>query len=250
MSELIKHVKFNIKQPKILVKDFYFNLVAQVEKHINNFMKTVDELGIDFTFFFSGKCVERNPERIKSLSDRYEICTHGYEHTSYDLLKEPKKDLMRSIEVLEEIGVKPLGFRPPSLWNDERARSLDIYKMASECGIKYISSRTDKERFTKHGVAELPIIGEDWDLVYRKNLRSSDKISEIWLEKIRNGGVFVFHSHLTGREPYLSAFSDFVKRSEHEFVFSKDLLKKDGVSLTCDISAFSRRELIERILNV
>ena len=76
----------------------------------------LDKYGLKTTFFVPGHTLETFPEAVREILTRgHEIGHHGYVHEdptdlSYD---EEERILVRGLESLDKLGVKPLGYRSP-----------------------------------------------------------------------------------------------------------------------------------------
>ena len=80
-------------------------------------LELLDRHGIRATFFVPGHTVESFPRESESILERgHELAHHSYAHVdpSGQTREEEAADMERALEVLERIGVKPLGFRSPS----------------------------------------------------------------------------------------------------------------------------------------
>ena len=80
-------------------------------------LELLDRHGIRATFFVPGHTVESFPHATESILKRgHEIAHHSYAHIdpSGQTRDEEAADMERALDVLERIGVKPLGYRSPS----------------------------------------------------------------------------------------------------------------------------------------
>jgi peptidoglycan/xylan/chitin deacetylase (PgdA/CDA1 family) len=107
---------------------FYEGLVNGTPK----ILSTLQERGIEATFFFTGEAAERHPEVPRSIlaaNARHEIGCHGLYHETYGdpifdipgvkplLPEEVPHRLALSTELVEKAaGVRPVSFRCPRLW--------------------------------------------------------------------------------------------------------------------------------------
>lgn len=90
------------------------------------------------TFFVPGHTVESFPEQTRAILERgHEIAHHSYAHIdpSQQSAEEERADMERALAVLERIGVRPLGYRSPSL--DLSGVTLELVE---EHGFLYDSS--------------------------------------------------------------------------------------------------------------
>jgi peptidoglycan-N-acetylglucosamine deacetylase len=70
------------------------------------------------TFFVPGHTVESFPEETHAILERgHEIAHHSYAHVdpSQQSADEERADMERALAALERVGVRPLGYRSPSL---------------------------------------------------------------------------------------------------------------------------------------
>lgn len=68
------------------------------------------------TYFIEGVNAERYPAALQAWRDAgHEIGLHGWVHENWEALEPNRQraDLQRSLATMKEIGVRPLGFRPP-----------------------------------------------------------------------------------------------------------------------------------------
>lgn len=95
-------------------------------------LRLVDLLGrytVKATFFSTGNYCEKNPEKIKTLSEKYEIGSHAYYHSRFD-----EEFIIRSKRILEVTSGKSItGFRMPLL------QKVDYDKLM-QAGYEYDSS--------------------------------------------------------------------------------------------------------------
>ncbi|HSE83125.1 MAG TPA: DUF3473 domain-containing protein, partial [Thermodesulfobacteriota bacterium] len=118
------------------------NYESRVEPSTYKILEIFEQFGVRATFFILGHVAEKHPVLIKEIQSMgHEIATHGYFHRLVyrQTPQEFRKDLRRSIEVIEDIThEKILGYRAP-YWTitKESYWALDILQ---EEGIKYDSS--------------------------------------------------------------------------------------------------------------
>ena len=95
------------------------------------------------TFFVVGEIAERYPEIIRLISDRgHHIGSHSYEHRLISTMgpEEFRKDLERSINVLETITNKRVNsYRAPA-WSVGNRQNAWFWDVLRDCNIKYDSS--------------------------------------------------------------------------------------------------------------
>ena len=90
------------------------------------------------TFFVLGTVAEWYPELIEEMkNDGHEIAIHGYTHKCLsDHTKESfDEEIKKTVIILQNLGVKPLGFRAPVF-----TKADFLYKVLNKNEIKYDSS--------------------------------------------------------------------------------------------------------------
>jgi peptidoglycan/xylan/chitin deacetylase (PgdA/CDA1 family) len=201
------------------------------------------ERGLDATFFVPGHTVESFPDEVDSiLQAGHEVAHHSYAHIDPSLQTpdEERADMERALEVLERIGVKPLGFRAPSADLSESTLSL-----VEEHGFLYDSSLMADDyrpfhprigdrvargdplvRGRESTVWELPLCFELDDWVhfqfnfepYRKGGATPSDVLEIWQGEFEwmdanvDGGVLTLtmHPQVIGRGHRMAMLETFV----------------------------------------
>jgi peptidoglycan/xylan/chitin deacetylase (PgdA/CDA1 family) len=101
-------------------------------------LELLERNGIRATFFVPGHTVESFPRETESILERgHEVAHHSYAHVdpSQQSREEELADMQRALDVLERIGVRPLGYRSPSA--DLSASTLELVE---EHGFVYDSS--------------------------------------------------------------------------------------------------------------
>lgn len=100
------------------------------EQGLNNLLKILNKHNINATFFTTANFANYYPEKIKDLSEKHEIASHGYSHSHQLNLENIKK----AKEEKELIIKKPIkGFRAPR-WN------LQNINIVEKAGFNYDSS--------------------------------------------------------------------------------------------------------------
>ena len=184
------------------------------------------------TFFIPGHTVESFPEPVEAiLQAGHEVAHHSYAHTDPGLQThdEERADLERALRALENIGVKPLGYRSPS---DDFSPSTGA--LLEEYGLLYDSSlmaddfrpyhprlgdqvtaQTPLVRGREASFWELPMCFEfdDWPHFqfnfspYRNGTSAPSKVLEIWqsefdwMHRHVDGGILIvcMHPQVIGR---------------------------------------------------
>jgi len=207
-------------------------------------LELLDRHGIRATFFVPGHTVESFPQVTESILEHgHEIAHHSYAHVdpSGQTRDEEEADMERALDVLERIGVKPLGYRSPSA--DLSSSSLELVEAH---GFVYDSSlMTDDyrpfhprigdrvsqteplERGRESTLWELPMCFELDDWVhfqfnfepYRKGGAPPSAVLEIWRDEFDwmhghvDGGVLTvcMHPQVIGRGHRIAMLERFVE---------------------------------------
>ena len=87
-----------------------------VRRMLPRVLRLLDELGLRATFFVEGLNAELYPEALLEISDSgHELGYHGWRHEYWPNLSpsEEARLLERGVHKLDELGIRPRGFRPP-----------------------------------------------------------------------------------------------------------------------------------------
>lgn len=87
-----------------------------VRRTLPRILDTLDELGLRATFFVEGLNAELYPEALQEISSSgHELGYHGWRHEYWpDLSPSDEARLLeRGVQKMDELGVRPRGFRPP-----------------------------------------------------------------------------------------------------------------------------------------
>jgi peptidoglycan/xylan/chitin deacetylase (PgdA/CDA1 family) len=215
------------------------------------------------TFFISGVTATRNPKKVRRLYENgFEIASHGYEHVDYNRISDPLLDLKKSIQALAKLGIEPIGFRPPYLLGNEQQKGFNrhfgktIHKMASELGIKYVSSCLATNRYLRlpklDGAIEIPIDFEvPLHVVGPSGLRDQVfQTSAAIFSNVHEGIVFSIHPFLVAHKEIARLLVELLKKPDIKCISVKDYLQgKKGVMLTFDVVAFTRKEMLLRLVS-
>jgi peptidoglycan-N-acetylglucosamine deacetylase len=207
----------------------------------------LDRHGIRATFFVPGHTVESFPHETAAILERgHEIGHHSYAHVdpSGQTADEERADMERALVVLERIGVRPLGFRSPSL--DLSEVTLELVE---EHGFVYDSSlmtddfrpfhprigdRVGRDsplvRGRESTLWELPTCFEldDWPHFqfnfdpHRRGLAAPSGVLEIWQGDLEwmdanvDGGVLTvcMHPQVIGRAHRIAMLDRFVEAAK------------------------------------
>jgi peptidoglycan/xylan/chitin deacetylase (PgdA/CDA1 family) len=200
--------------------------------------------GLRATFFVPGHTLESFPRESESILERgHEIAHHSYAHVdpSQQSRDEELADMERALDVLDGIGVRPLGYRSPSA--DLSDSTLELVE---EHGFVYDSSlmtddyrpfhprigdrvsRTEPlERGRESALWELPMSFELDDWVhfqfnfdpYRKGGATPSAVLEIWrgefdwMNEHVDGGVLTvcMHPQVIGRGHRMAMLEQFIE---------------------------------------
>lgn len=201
----------------------------------------LDKYDIKANFFIPGHTIDTFPEVCKEIVARgHEVCHHGYVHEDpTDLSYEEEEAIMvRGLECLEKIGVKPIGYRSPGF--DFSPNTLDILE---KYGFKYDSSLMGNDfypycpkyctvNFDKgnefsepSSVVEMPASWymDDFPhsefIMTRTGMKPQSQIFEIWtgtydygVENTENGMLTVaMHPQVIGRPHNIVMLEKFIK---------------------------------------
>jgi peptidoglycan-N-acetylglucosamine deacetylase len=204
----------------------------------------LDRHSVHATFFVPGHTVESFPQETHSILEHaHEIAHHSYAHVdpSVQSREEEAADMERALDVLERIGVKPLGFRSPSAdlsgstlelveahgFVYDSSLMADDYKPFHPRIGDRVSQTEPLERGRESTLWELPMSFELDDWVhfqfnfepYRKGGAPPSAVLEIWCEEFDwmhehiEGGVLTvcMHPQVIGRGHRIAMLERFVE---------------------------------------
>jgi peptidoglycan/xylan/chitin deacetylase (PgdA/CDA1 family) len=207
-------------------------------------LSLLKEYNIKATFFIPGHTVESFPSETETiLKAGHEVAHHSYAHVDPSELSPDaeRADMERAWRVLENIGVKPLGFRSPSA--DYSSVTLSLLQ---EFGFKYDSSLMADDFRPYHprlgdkvsqqsplvkgqevSLWEFPMCFEFDDWVhfqfnfnpYRNGTSAPSKVLEIWSEEFNwmhkniDGGILTvaMHPQVIGRGHRIAMLEKFIR---------------------------------------
>jgi peptidoglycan/xylan/chitin deacetylase (PgdA/CDA1 family) len=184
---------------------------------------------VEATFFVPGVTAERWPDTVRAIvAGGHEVAFHSHLHRPLSDMTaiEQREDLLRGLEALERLDVRPSGYRAP-FWQITR-ETLDLLAGA---GIRYDSSLMDDDRpyVVRSGdgwLAELPVHWslDDWeqyaflpDPNIGQQIETPSKVLELWcgeLDAMRDTGslcLITCHPFLSGRPSRVRAIERFVE---------------------------------------
>jgi peptidoglycan/xylan/chitin deacetylase (PgdA/CDA1 family) len=124
-----------------------------VTRALPRIMDLLEETGLRATFFVEGRNTELYPEALRGLADAgHEVAYHGWCHETWSGLEadDERELLERGVRALAELGLRPVGFRPPGggLTPASTAALRDL-------GFTYCSP-AGEEVLTRDGITVLP----------------------------------------------------------------------------------------------
>jgi peptidoglycan/xylan/chitin deacetylase (PgdA/CDA1 family) len=131
----------------------------------------LDRFGIKGTFFVVGQRAAGRPEQVRALHrGGHEIANHSWSHPDFTTLSAPqrKREIMRTQELLEGLGVRARWFRPPF-----GAFDRSVIKSCEGCSLRPVLWSVDPR---------------DWQLP------GADRIASRVLGGSGNGAVILLHS--------------------------------------------------------
>jgi peptidoglycan/xylan/chitin deacetylase (PgdA/CDA1 family) len=191
-------------------------------------LRMLDRLGLRTTFFIPGWVAETWPDVARSIRDAgHEIGHHGYLHESVRGKDEATEEgyLLRGLEALDSVlGIRPVGYRPPSCDMNYRTPAL-----VARHGFTYESGLMDSDHPYVHesGLVELPMTWslDDWNRYnYVPGYASSPILSpsvvvDQWAEEldatVAVGGLFdlTMHPFISGRPARVAALEGLIRRA-------------------------------------
>lgn len=210
--------------PDVMTHQRYGPLVA-----VPRLLAMLERLGQRTTFFVPGWVAETWPDVVRSVRDAgHEIGHHGYLHESVRGADEATEEgyLLRGFEALDSVlGLRPVGYRPPSCDLTWRTTTL-----LARHGIRYCSGFMDSDHPYRHasGVIELPMHWslDDWNRYnYVPGYAASPILApsvvvDAWYEELEGlvavGGLFdlTMHPFISGRPARALALEGLIRRAQ------------------------------------
>lgn len=210
------------------------------EVGVPRILKLLDKYHIKGTFFIPGHTIDTYPQICKEIAERgHEISHHGYMHEDPTDLSYEKEEaiMLKGLEALDKIGVKPMGYRSPGF--DFSPNTMEILE---KYGFRYDSSlmgndyypycpRYCKVNFDKGNefgeaasLVEMPV---SWYLddfphsefiMSRTGMKPQSQIFEIWkahfdygIENVQQGMMDVaMHPQVIGRPHNIMMLENFI----------------------------------------
>jgi len=114
---------------------------ASVTRTLPRILELLDEVGVRATFFVEGLNTELYPDALRELDAAgHEVAYHGWRHERWvDLDPAAEREsLERGVRAMDELGLRPVGFRPPGGELTPETPSL-----LRELGFTYCSPEAD-----------------------------------------------------------------------------------------------------------
>ena len=213
----------------------------------------LDRRGIRATFFIPGHTLDTYPEICREIAAQgHEIGHHGYVHEDPTFLPEAEEEaiLLKGLETLDKIGIRPTGYRSPGF-----DFSPNTMKLLEKHGFRYDSSLMGNDYYPycpkyctvnfdrgntfgePSSVIEMPV---SWYLddfphsefiMTRTGMKPQSQIFEIWkahfdygMAHTENGMMAVcMHPQVIGRPHNLTMLEEFMDYTLTEEVWSAPL---------------------------
>jgi peptidoglycan/xylan/chitin deacetylase (PgdA/CDA1 family) len=136
---------------------------ASVTRTLPRILSALDEAGVRVTFFVEGLNVELYPDALQEIGAAgHEVAYHGWRHERWAELDRDaeRASLERGVRALEQLGVRPVGFRPPG-----GALTPATPALLRELGFTYVSPEADAAE-PLDGLAVRPFRWELVDALY------------------------------------------------------------------------------------
>ncbi|MBR5192041.1 MAG: polysaccharide deacetylase family protein [Clostridia bacterium] len=158
------------------IEDWYhlYYFISKADKNYSmidgftNYVDLLNKYNVKTTFFVLGELAEPLKKEIRyAISCGHEIACHGYTHTRpIDLtIADFKAELIKAKHVLEDVSGKEIvGYRAPCYGID-----TERYKILSEVGFKYSSSKMNVSGHPLYGEIDLSEFDKCIDGVYKKD---------------------------------------------------------------------------------
>jgi len=211
------------------------------EVGVPRILKLLDKYNLKGTFFVPGHTADTYPEICKMILEQgSEIGHHGYIHEDPTFLSREEEEtiIIKGLEALERVGVKPLGYRSPG-WDF----SPNTVELLEKHGFKYDSSLMGQDfypyrprpcelHFDKGNVygepgniVEMPVSWYMDDFPHfefipsRGGMKAPSDVFEIWkdtfdygVENTEGGMLTVtMHPQVTGRAHHIMMLEKFIK---------------------------------------
>ncbi|MGX6448908.1 polysaccharide deacetylase family protein [Patulibacter sp. S7RM1-6] len=195
-------------------------------------LELLDRRGVPGTFFVPGATALRWPDAVRAVvAAGHEVALHGHSHRTLPGMDpdEQREDLLRALDALDAVGVRPTGYRAP-FWR-QTAVTLELL---AEHGLRYDSSLMDADRpyvlaVGGRRLAELPVHWglDDWEQYaflpepdIGGRIVAPRRVLELWIDELdamRTTGslcALTCHPFLSGRPGRVAALDRFVAHAQ------------------------------------
>ena len=187
-----------------------------VTRALPRLLALLDEVGLKATFFVEGLNAELYPDALRAIDAAgHEVAFHGWRHEPWgDLEPARERELFEhGLERLGELGLRPVGFRPPG--GELNEATLPLLR---ELGFTYCSPAGDTVE-ERDGIAILPFRWELVDAWYYlpgfDGPPSPAALREAVLGALDAGGyvTLLFHPFLTEPQERLDVLREVLERA-------------------------------------
>ena len=191
-----------------------------VTRALPRLLGVLDEAGLRATFFVEGLNTELYPETLVELDAAgHEVACHGWQHERWSTLDPAteRERLLRSVDGMRALGLRPVGFRPPG-----GALTAATPGLLRELGFTYCSPAAGEDA---GGLPALPFRWELLDAYHylphfagRRGSRAPlppERLRETVFEALEGGEGFLallFHPFLADTEERTAVIRDVLAR--------------------------------------
>lgn len=209
------------------------NYETRIHSNMDKIFNLLDKSNQKATFFVVGWIAEKYPEVVKKINAcGYEIGSHTYMHQlMYEQnRKEVKKDLRKSISVLESItGKKVTSFRAPGFSITEKNKW--VFEILAENGITHDSSIFPAGRahggFPSYSIAEPSLIKINGHTIKEFPINTATILGKKWIYS--GGGYFRLTPYNLIK--YWSESSEYIMTYFHPRDFDPEQPRLRGLSV-------------------
>jgi peptidoglycan/xylan/chitin deacetylase (PgdA/CDA1 family) len=130
-----------------------------VTRALPRILDLLEEVGLRATFFVEGLNTRLYPDTLAQIAAAgHEVAYHGWSHEDWGALShdEEAELLPRGVRALDDLGLRPLGFRPPG-----GRLTASTLRLLRELGFTYCSP-AGEDAAVRDGIAILPFA---WEMV-------------------------------------------------------------------------------------
>ncbi len=118
---------------------------------LDNMFATLDEVNGRFTFPTIAAIAKMKPELVQMIArEGHEVASHGYNHVRYPTISAQarKEDLLLSLQVFNNLGIKVSGFRAPyDNYTDDMPELLEKTNLIWDGGFGFRPEHREKTHF-------------------------------------------------------------------------------------------------------